>query len=36
VYYDAQHTFLRSINFASWGKITAEVIFPLVEHYWLK
>jgi len=36
VYYDAQHTYLCSVYFASWGKITAEVILPLAEHDWLK
>ena len=32
VYYDAQHTFLCSVYFAFWGKITGEVILPLAEH----
>jgi len=36
VYYDAQHTFLCSVYFALGGKITAEVVFPLAEHDWLK
>jgi len=36
VYYDAQHTFLCSVYFASWGKITDEVILPLAEQDWLK
>jgi len=36
VYYDAQHTFLCSVYFASRGKITDEVILPLAEHDWLK
>ena len=36
VYYDAQHTFLCSVYFASWGKITAEVILPLAADDWLK
>jgi len=36
VYYDAQYTFLRSVYFALWGKITAEVILPLAEPDWLK
>ena len=36
VYYDAQHPFLCSVYFASWGKITADVILPLAEDDWLK
>jgi len=28
VYYDAQHTFLCFVNFASWGKITLELFCP--------
>ena len=36
VYYDVQHTFLCSVYFASWDKITAEVVLPLAEHDWLK
>ena len=36
VYYDAQHTFLCFVYFASWGKITSGVILPSAEHDWLK
>jgi len=40
VYYDGQHSVhfceLCSVYFASRGKMTAEVIFPLAEHDWLK
>jgi len=36
VYYDAQHTFLCSVYFASWGKITVDFILPLAEHDWLQ
>jgi len=36
VYYDAQHTFLCFVYFASWGKIASGVILPSAEHDWLK
>ena len=36
LYYDAQHTFLCSVYFALWGKITVEVVLPVAEHDWLQ
>ena len=36
MHYDAQHTFLGRVYFASWGKRTAEVNLPLAEQDLLK